>query len=258
MRSIEEVRRVQALIDKGLNNCEISRETGIPRGTVRDWRQGMTPRRGPNAARIPPEGSCPRCGHSAHDGNAQPQHQYAYLLGLYLGDGTISAGPRGVFKLRIVLDVRYPGIIEECAAAVAAVCPSSKVGRVSKIGCIEVYSYSRAWPCLFPQHGPGRKHQRKIELVEWQREIVERFPRPLLRGLIHSDGCYSVNTIKHPQKTYTYPRYLFSNRSADIRRIFCDACDRETIEWRIMTETDISIARCESVALMDEFVGPKE
>lgn len=45
------------------------------------------------------------------------------------------------------------------------------------------------WPCLFPQHGPGRKHERPIVLEHWQREIVEQHPGPFLRGLFHSDGC---------------------------------------------------------------------
>ena len=29
------------------------------------------------------------------------------------------------------------------------------------------------WPCLFPQHGPGRKHERPIVLEHWQRVIVD-------------------------------------------------------------------------------------
>ncbi|MBB4855083.1 hypothetical protein HNP40_002475 [Mycobacteroides chelonae] len=24
--------------------------------------------------------------------------------------------------------------------------------------CVDVAMYSKHWPCLFPQHGPGRKH----------------------------------------------------------------------------------------------------
>jgi hypothetical protein len=44
----------------------------------------------------------------------------------------------------------------------------------------------------------------------------------------------------------------------DIRGIFCDACDQLGIEWRVMNATDVSIARHESVAMMDEFIGPKE
>lgn len=78
-----------------------------------------------------------------------------------------------------------------------------------------------------------------------------------MRGLIHSDGSYSVKSVRHPARTYVYPRYLFSNRSDDIKRIFCDACDQLGIEWRVMNKWTISIARCESVAPMDEFIGPK-
>lgn len=260
MRSIEDVHRVLALIEEGLNDCEISRRTRIPRGTIRDWRSGKTPRRGPLRARIPPAESCSRCGHPQHDFAALPAHDYAYLLGLYLGDGCISAAKRGVFRLRVTLDSKYPGIVRECAQAMGRVMPSSKVGvlRHKHQNSVEVGSFSRAWPCLFPQHGPGKKHDRRIELTDWQVEIVEAEAEPLLRGLIHSDGCHSVNTIRHPKKTYVYPRYLFSNRSDDIRRIFCDACDLLGIEWRRMNATDISIARRDSIAVMDEFVGPKE
>jgi hypothetical protein len=260
MRAIEEVRRVQGLIEDGLNDCEIARRTGVPRGTIRDWRHGKVPRRGPLGARIPAEYSCRVCGHAMHDFDALPLRDYSYLLGLYLGDGHITTHARGVHRLGITLDRKYPEIVRECADTMAAVMPSSKVGiqQWRHMRADFVYSYSRAWLCLFPQHGPGRKHRREIRLADWQLSIVRREPKPLLRGLIHSDGSHSVNTIRHPKKTYVYPRYLFSNRSEDIKRIFCDACDQLGIEWRVMNAKDISIARRESIAMMDEFVGPKE
>jgi len=121
----------------------------------------------------------------------------------------------------------------------------------------EVWVFSKQLPCLFPQHGPGRKHERIIQLADWQREAVECHPDLLLRGLIHSDGCRFTNTVRHGQKTYEYPRYNFSNRSDDIRRIFCDTCDLLGIEWRVMNEFNISVARRASVARLDEFIGPK-
>jgi hypothetical protein len=48
---------------------------------------------------------------------------------------------------------------------------SNKVGRTRKTNerCLEVYSFSKHWPCLFPQHGPGRKHERKIQLTSGSR-----------------------------------------------------------------------------------------
>lgn len=184
---------------------------------------------------------------------------YGYLLGLYLGDGCLSAHPRGVYRLRVALDVKYPAIINECADAMREVLPVNRahVQGKGKERAVEVGIFSKHLPCLFPQHGPGRKHEREIRLVGWQREIVERYPHELLRGLIHSDGCRFTNRIRHGDKVYEYPRYSFSNRSADIRKIFCDACDLLGIEWRVMNWWDISVARRESVARLDLFVGPK-
>ena len=51
---------------------------------------------------------------------------YAYLLGIYLGDGCISDHPRGVCRLRITLDAIYPGIAAECATAIEAVAPGKR------------------------------------------------------------------------------------------------------------------------------------
>jgi hypothetical protein len=130
----------------------------------------------------------------------------------------------------------------------------NKVSRTPKIGCTEVASYSKHWPCLFPQHGPGRKHERRIELVPWQQELVDLDPRPLVRGLLHSDGCRVLNWVNGTP----YPRYHFSNVSADIRGIFGRTCDQLGVEWRPNNPWSLSVARRGSVALLDEFVGPKQ
>ena len=124
---------------------------------------------------------------------------------------------------------------------------------------VSVSSYSKHWPCLLPQHGPGVKHNRSIVLADWQSEVTALHPWRLLRGLIHSDGCRFVNPVTKPGRTrvYEYARYCFSNRSADIRRIFCEHCDLVGVEWRRMNEFNISIARRRSGELMDRFIGPK-
>jgi hypothetical protein len=110
---------------------------------------------------------------------------------------------------------------------------------------------------LFPQHGPGRKHLRRIELHGWQLKIVEDAPGLFLRGLIHTDGWRGVNRVYVKGKDYEYPRYQFSNRSDDIRRLFTDACDTLGVQWRKWARYHISVARRESVALVDTFIGPK-
>lgn len=94
------------------------------------------------------------------------EHAYAYLLGLYLGDGCISRGKRGVYRLRVFLDRGYPLIVEECVAAMSLVMPASKASvyprRDEHMNVVS--SWSKHWPCLFPQHGPGLKHHRAIQL----------------------------------------------------------------------------------------------
>jgi hypothetical protein len=129
----------------------------------------------------------------------------------------------------------------------------NKVNRIAGQGCFEVYSLSKHWICLFPQHGPGRKHERRIELAGWQQELVDLDPRPLLRGLLHSDGCRVLNWVNGTP----YPRYHFSNVSPDIRAIFGRACDALGIEWRPHNSRNLSVAKRDSVALLDAFVGPK-
>jgi hypothetical protein len=206
--------------------------------------------------------ACTQCGHTAHDFGDLPA-AYVYLLGLYLGDGCISRHPRDVYRLRIFLDLRYPQIIEDCAAAMQTIMPTSKVHsglRYSNYtespdpSNVEVSSFSKAWPCLFPQHGPGRKHERAIRLTDWQLVLVARRPDLLLRGLIHSDGCRFQNTGRG---NWSCPRYGFSNRSEDIKRIFCDACDLLRVHWTRAGTKAIYVSRKADVARLDEFIGPK-
>lgn len=256
MRSPKEFDRVLTLSAAGRNNCEISRLTGIPRSTVSAWLNGRAPRFGIDRTR---GGACLRCGSLRHPFPHLIPFQYAYLLGLYLGDGCLLRHPRGVYRLHVFLDAAYPVIAAECEAAMTLVMPASRAScqRHPRCNMLGVVSYSTHWPHLFPQHAPGRKHERKIALEPWQERIVERHPGRLLRGLIHSDGCRVANRIRHPKKTYVYPRYFFSNRSLDIQRIFCGACDRLGVAWRQDRRWNVSIARAEAVAIMDRHVGPK-
>jgi hypothetical protein len=162
-----------------------------------------------------------------------------------------------VWSLRIYQDAKYPGIVAEIAAAMGAVVPN-KVRVTPKYrewNCTEISSYSKAWPCLIPQTGPGLKHRRKIELTAWQWGYVWQEPGMFVRGLIHSDGCRVQNKVWHGK--YSCPRYFFNNESLDIQQLFRDACDLIGVEYRNNRPNSISVARRASVALLDEIVGPK-
>jgi hypothetical protein len=226
-------------------NAEIC---GVSIASVRHWRRGDRRRRR-EVARC-------RCHARALDAGA-----YSYLLGLYLGDGHITKGRRDVYALSIKCCDAWPGLRDQARIALSAVMPTSSVFSVARIGCTEIKSTSKHWPCLFPQHGPGRKHERKIELEPWQQEIVNSHPGDFARGLFHSDGCRLINRVRRPLKGgdrfYEYPRYLFVNRSTDIHRLCGEALDRLGVAWRFSKPTTISVARREAVARLDEFVGPK-
>jgi hypothetical protein len=229
-----------ALHDIGMPTPWIAREIGVHRRTVDAWLAGRVPRRRRERER------------------AIPPAPYAYLLGLYLGDGHIVHGPGDRWQLRIACDRAYRGIVALGAEAIEQL-----VGRPPSLRehprdrCTRIVSTSRLWPVLLPQHGPGRKHARRIALDGWQRDIGRQQPEALIRGLIHSDGCRFVARQRRNGRSYSYVRYSFSNRSADIRGIFCEFLDLLGIGWTRPTEHVVAIDRRPEVAKLEDFVGPK-
>jgi hypothetical protein len=217
---------------------------------IRHWRYGTR-----RSSRLTAP-SCPRC-----DGRPLDDESYAYLLGLYLGDGHIARGRRDVYALTVACSDAWPGLMTAARLAMSSVMPANKVCTVQKAGCSLIKSTSKHWPCLFPQHGPGRKHQRKIVLEPWQQAIVQAFAASFVRGLMHSDGCRVMNRVRRRcvdgDHWYEYPRYFFSNESADILCLCGEALDLLAISWRFSRRNAISVARREAVARLDEFVGPK-
>jgi hypothetical protein len=188
---------------------------------------------------------------------------YSYLLGMYLGDGWV--GPaRRPNRLCFTLDAAYPEILEELLAAtrIAARCDRVTIRRHRNDAGIVVNSYAPHWSAAFPEQGPGRKHSRRIVLADWQREIVHCHPKQFLRGLIHSDGCRTVNRFKTKLPSgrvaeYEYPRYFFSNLSADISALLCEYCERLGVRWTQSNHRNISVSHRASVAILDGFIGPK-
>jgi hypothetical protein len=148
VRSYRELAEVQALVATGLNDCWIARLTGIPRSTIREWR---AKRRWSNVR----EESRESCDGAVHDFDRLPR-SYVYLLGLYLGDGCLSSHHRGVFRLRVVLDSRYPAIVAECADAMHDLLPGNRPGVLLKHGenAVEVGIYSKHLPCFFRSTAP--------------------------------------------------------------------------------------------------------
>lgn len=249
MRSEEEFAAVKDLLGGDLSDYEISRRTGVPRATVMNWR--LRPYRVRKALPPPPA-----------DWRPIDEWAYSYLLGLYLGDGHVAVAPRGHSTvLRLYLDERYRLIVAAAGDAIRRTMPGTTVRLQRRTGSVALCASSRVWPVAFPQHGPGPKHRRPIHLTDWQLELTTRHPKALLRGLIHSDGCRTVNrfTVRLPNgdRRYEYPRYFFSNHSIDIQRIFCAHCELLGVRWTQSKPYMLSVSNRTSVVLLDSFIGPK-
>ncbi|MFF1412200.1 transcriptional regulator [Streptomyces sp. NPDC058289] len=236
------------LLADGRSMSSVSKETGISRASIRAWRIRVEP-----LPRLYQTSSCTPLTDTV---------SYSYLLGLYLGDGHISQpASHRVPSLRITCDDKWPGLMNAAEDAIRRVFPANQVCRAKKVGCHDVKVYSKHLIHLFPQHGPGRKHERRIVLEGWQQTIVDAHPWEFIRGLIHSDGCRVTNWTVRNGKRYEYPRYFFTNKSDDIRKLCTDTLAKVGVQWTILARGsdpfNVSIARKESVALMDAHIGPK-
>ncbi|GAA3370158.1 hypothetical protein GCM10020367_15680 [Streptomyces sannanensis] len=248
------------LLRGGTKNADVARRLNVPLGTIGYWKHTDRAKRGETVG-VRPSLLCPLC-----DGRPLDKAAYSYLLGLYLGDGHISHyAKHKVPSLMITLDDAWPGVQDEAEAALRAVFPHNATCRVRLKGAHNIKVYFKHLACLFPQHGPGKKHERKIALEPWQQKIVDAHPWGFIRGLIHSDGCritnWTTRVVAGEKKRYEYPRYFFSNKSDDIRKLLTDTLTKVGVEWTVLARGsdpfNVSIARRASVALMDAHIGPK-
>lgn len=250
VRAEQEYKHATALLALGLTTVEVANGLRLPLSTVKTW-SGRPLRRRPGSEDVK---------------NWRPAdaRAYSYVLGMYLGDGCLSKHRRGSsYDLRVCLDALYQGVIDEVAEAIVRVVPDVSVRRFRRQSrCVVLQASHRVWPSAFPQHGPGKKHLRPILLEPWQLERTQAHPRELIRGLIHSDGCRCSNRFRTKLSSgrvaeYSYVRYFFSNLSSDIKDIFCSHCDLLGIRWSRANARYVSVHDRKSVAILDEFVGPK-
>ncbi|MGC5031881.1 transcriptional regulator [Micromonospora sp. DT229] len=240
--------RVRALRAQGHNIRSIARTLALPYTTVWHWCVDR-----PEPAQVSSATRCFRC-RPELTGPADPA-AYAYLVGLYLGDGHLVTSDRAPV-LRIYCTDTWPNLIEACDAAMRAVL-ANRVQRIQKQGCVAVQSTGKHWPCLIPQHGPGKKHKRPIVLAGWQCEILTAHAGHFVRGLFHSDGCRVTNRVTVRGRPYAYPRYMFVDESADIMGLCQWALDLLGVAWRMNRRNSLSVARREAVDALDRHVGPK-
>lgn len=262
MRSSEERAKVIALKDTH-NKSQISRMLGISRTTIRDIifryeNPTLTTKGSPFTKENSEKYRLPMMREA--DPESEVASYYAYILGLYLGDGHITKGPR-CYRMRITLDCKYPGIIEETIISINKVFPYNKTSLVfpKDSNCVVVVFHSSRLAEDFPQHGEGFKHDRDIILADWQQELVQLNPKEFLRGLIYSDGSRDVNKVSGK----SYPRYQFTNKSEDIFNLCKKALDTLDVPYKTTMKYAakqhvLSVAKRKHVESIDAFLGPKD
>lgn len=189
---------------------------------------------------------------------------YFYILGQYLGDGCINEMKnKRTHVLRIACADKYPKIIEEVKNCLGLVFPNNKVQNVQSRGCKLIGIYNCNLPLIFPQHGSGKKHNRKIELSDWQEKFINY--EQLIKGLFHSDGHLHIGNelVKNKNRI----SYSFTNCSRDIIEIYSKGLDSLNIKYRIRDKKDNrnktkayivdTAIKNESLKLMD-IIGIKE
>jgi hypothetical protein len=206
--NIEIIKKVVSDFKEGKNKSQLSKEYKIPRPTIRYWISSdiINFQKSKDMSTKIKINEC-------YQRIEKKIELYNLILGLYLGDGNISINGKKSFKLRIVQDNKYPGIIKEIQKSLSKFFDKKSLVTKSN-GCSVLIIFDKNLPVYFPQHGSGKKHDREIELSNFQRENIDY--KNLLRGLWISDGSF----YKASDGKYSYERYNFTNKSTDIISLF--------------------------------------
>ena len=267
MRSEADYRAILQLWERHIPKKRIGIMLGIPRATVRDCinRYGSVKQLDEAVKDKIGDSAVNRLMNAMASDDNDLLKSYAYLLGMYLGDGYIDQLPR-TYRMRITLDARYPSIIDYCSLMFQILFTHNKITiQTTKVGervsYVNVTMYSTQLADYFPQHGIGKKDKRSIYLQRWQDNIVKAQPLEFFRGLYHSDGSRFDNEVNGK----AYPRYQFTNSSHDICALFTMTCERLGVHYTVkkrparkgVIATDVFISRREDVAYLDASIGRK-
>lgn len=187
------------------------------------------------------------------------QKNYSYLFGLYLGDGCLNSRKNikyHNYDIRIYQDSKYPILIQACANAMQKVIGRKpSVVKRKQSNCYVISAAAKNLINIFPQHGPGKKSDRRIKIKNWQKNIIKLYPKQFIKGLIDSDGCRYLDN--------NYIRYSFINKSFDIIKIFeyyIKLCGVSSIYIR-QRKDGIYVAlvhKKHDVQLLESFIGIKK
>lgn len=138
----------------------------------------------------------------------------AELFGIILGDGGLTRY-QCVIYLNSDTDQEFAVYIQNLIEKLFDSRPSiyktrkDHVWKVS-IGGVDLVEYLNSKGLSL-----GNKVLLQVGVPEWV-WIKEEYIKACIRGLVDTDGCFSIHTYKVNGKRYSYPKLAFSNRSEPI------------------------------------------
>lgn len=248
---IEIIKKVVSDFKNGKNKSQLSKEYLIPRPTIKYWiNSDIVNSLFKKEVNVRIE--IDEC----YERIKSKNKLYNFILGLYLGDGNISSNgtKSNSYKLRITQDNKYQNSIREIKDSLSDFFDKNSSITESE-GCTILTIFDKNLPIYFPQHGIGKKHDRKIELSDFQRKNIDY--ESLLRGLWTSDGSFYRAKIGK----YSYERYNFTNKSQDIISLFEESLLALNIKYdKRVKKNDIHIIQIQKgseVNKMKKIVGIK-
>ena len=227
----------------GKNKSQLEKIYGIPRNTIRYWIDNELKTKAVRKKDKPLE--------EIIEEIKQNKEDYSFILGLYLGDGCISPN-RTSYKLRITQDDKYPNLKNIINYRVNNFFTNKSFMQNRKKNCSDIGVNDKNLPLYFPQHGKGKKHDRKIELVDYQKDNLDY--KEFLRGLWVTDGSYYLAQKK-------YECYNFTNKSTDIIALFEECLSQFNIGYRTRMKKNgvwlVEITKKTEVLKMKDLVGIK-
>jgi len=217
-KSKEDYYNVIRLKESGMRIVDICRETGLGRSCVNNWCRGANGKtftgKSKYNRRISTDSNPVEYLKSLNSEISDEVRYkcYSYLLGLYFGDGHIARFER-TKRLSVTLDVKYRTLNQLVERVFELLFGKAPKIRCRKNGnCIDITHSDCNIGLIFPHEGLGVKSKRKLELFEWQLNLIDW--RMFVAGMFHSDGCY----YRRPNTKLYY--YSFVNTSVDIIEMF--------------------------------------
>lgn len=114
---------------------------------------------------------------------------FAYIIGIAIGDGNISNPNGRAYRLRISCDAKYPKIIENVKSSLQKVFPKNKISIIpKKKTSFDISVYNKNINSIFGwKLENGKKYQQKIIIPDWINTDIN-FIKSFIKGLFESDG----------------------------------------------------------------------